>query len=90
MGPRDNQEFGYTRKRDLTSLVALIGPVVLVTGVIGTWYLLGYRVDRLEKSIEKVSNTLEYVRDEQIRRAEWFERINRDYERCCNQRRRLE
>lgn len=49
--------------RDTTALVSLIGPIILGVGIIGKWYVDGYRLGENEKRIEELTKRFETVRD---------------------------
>ena len=77
----DTESWNY-KKRDIASLVAFFGPIVMVIGLIGTWSVLQYRVDKIELRLDKVETRHEKIIDkldailaEQNRRSGIFDML---------------
>lgn len=82
------QRFRHTRQRDITSLVAVVGPLLMVCSIIGAGYVLSYRVKRLESDAEATRERVDTVREEQLRRTELFKYLDEKLRDCCGRRNR--
>ena len=89
----ENRKDWIFRFRDLASLVAFLGPIVMVAGLIGTWSVLQYRLTQVERQLIQLQQSIQGSResqirdhDEQLRGAEKFQYMDKELRRCCDRR----
>lgn len=86
----DDSGLGNFKKRDLASMVALVGPILMVFALIGKHYVDGYRLNKLEAGYEQMARdsaaqrdrlyTLETIAIKEPR----FDRLERRIDQCCS------
>ncbi len=83
MGNKDDGEHRSRKLRDAAAVLSVVGPAILVAGLVGTWHLIQYRMGKVEESLRRAESLLEDLRFDQIRKSSRIEGIEERLRFCC-------